>query len=147
MPGQLSLAPARTDTDRGQTPPSQPRTQLLAEQNVHQLGVAVPGGGKALAAWHWWSSLFKMVELLKVQSSLRGETGADHDQPGRRGLAEPVQQQAAQQEVAQVIDAGVDLEVLTGLHLLVHGAPDSGVTNQTVNAGIFLQEVSGKLAD
>ena len=138
MPGQLSLAPARTDTDRGQTPPSQPRTQLLAEQNVHQLGVAVPGGGEALAPWHGRSSFVKMVALLKVQSSLRGETGADQDQSGGGGLAESLQQQTAQQEVAQVIDAGVNLESLTGLHLLVHGAPDPSVTNQAVDPGIFL---------
>lgn len=88
----------------------QPLRQLVREENVTKLAVAV--GLKELPAVSPTTQVFAGDQCIKVDLAPLMSHRGQGDHTGSRALLKPVQQEARQQEVAKMIDAKLDTKTI-----------------------------------
>jgi hypothetical protein len=94
--------------------------QLVGEHQVGELGLAVGGGATVRAL---------PLQVVEVDGGPDAVTGAaDRHHPGARDGQEPLQQQAGEREVAEVVGAELELEAVGGG--LLRGVHHAGVVDQ-----------------
>lgn len=142
MAAQLRLDHARVHGVRGDGGDvalllggAQPPRELGAEEHVGQLALLVrpPRVVRPLR-----------VEVVEVDATGGVRQRREGDDAGGRGLDEPGQQQAGEEEVAEVVDAELQLEAVLGLH--ARAGHDAGVVDEQVDAGLRLEDLARALA-
>lgn len=118
--------------DRGGVPGGQAALQFVGEQQVRQLRLRVCGVSPIASGG---------LQVVEVQGSGAVAEAGDGDDPGRRGGAEPVEEESGQSEVSQVVDARLCLEAVLGVG--VGRPPDSGVVDEQVQTVVASADLVG----
>ena len=122
--------------DRRAARGGQPALQFVGEHEVGELGLAVPGDPPVAVLG---------LEVVEVDPPLPVIVAADGHHPGPGPPGHPVEQQPAQREMAQVVDAELQLEAVGGDPVRRHHDP--GVVDQQVDALAGGPDLCGRRAD
>lgn len=102
----------RVNTVAGDISALQPLSQLMCEENITKLAVAV--SLEELPAVSPTAEVFAGDQCIKVDLAPLMSHGRQGDHAGSRALLKPVQQEACQQKVAKMVDAKLDSKPIFG---------------------------------
>lgn len=83
----------------------QPSVQFIGEQQIGELGLCI-SAYRAVAVFP--------LQVIEADSAVSMRGAADGDHPGAWGAQQPVEQQTGQREVAKVIGAELEFEIVFG---------------------------------